>query len=146
MTSSTRSLILIPTWILYVGLMFVTIVCEVAGTNYYFGATMSPDAIVAGMDSAIYIAPWIIVPILIRWMFEQATWGTFAVYSILLGTAFILQATLQRILENYGLSELLFVLATGCLVSFAYFMYKNVLHMQAIRAEAQKMKRKPGRR
>lgn len=131
MTALKHSVVILLAWIMYATLLSCTTICEFIGADYYFAMSFPPHAVAVGMTLAIYFAPWLAIPIVIRWKLKDATWGTFNLYMMLLSGAFTLQATRQRFLEHHGLSDLFITLAFACAGFGLYFLYRHTLHLKA---------------
>ena len=137
-----RTLILVITWVVYVGLTFMTIACLSVGSEYYYLKTEAiTDGAYVGLSIAVYWAAPIILPVMIRWKLNNATWGTFCVYTFLLSIALIFQGTFQGLLEQYWLATIFFLLS---LVSFGfsvYFFCKNYIHTKSIVEKSRSQRR-----
>lgn len=137
-----RSLILALSWVVYIGLLGMIILCEVSGMGYFFEMDFDPRVVTAGMYLSIYYTIPLAIPIFIRWKLKNATWGTFAVYMFVLAVALGLQGVLQSLVKNHQVSDALMVLAWSSFVVSVYFMYKNVLHVKAVVDEIRTQKKR----
>ena len=127
-----RSFYLGLTWLAYITLLVLTILCEIVSTRFILNGDVPVSDVVPVIDFAIYFALALAIPVLIRWKLRNAYWGTFAVYLFLLAIALLLQAMRQALLGETELSITFMVLNVGAMYLSSRFLYKHIRHIKAI--------------
>ena len=104
----------------------------VVGNSYYLDLGFPPAIIESGIDVAVYGAVMAAVPLVVRWKLKGMKWWTLGVYTLVLGIALYMQATLQNLLNQEGAAMVLMVLAIGSAGLSAYCFYKKLQFIRAV--------------
>ena len=118
--------------------MFLTILTLNAGSAHWTGVNIPEEVIVAGLFSSLYAALSLTIPIVILWWLKNLSWGTFAVYSLLLSAGFAMQSAYQELLGDALTSTIMWMCSATMASLSVYFLYKNYLHMKALADESKR--------
>lgn len=127
-----RSFFLLVAWIFYAPLVLVTVLYELIAIDYLFGTEPPSMITLAAMTTPIYTVALMSIPILIRWVLKNTTWGTFAVFMFMLAVALALRGVHHQALQNMVFAIVFALLSVAALLSAGYFMYRNVRHIKAL--------------
>lgn len=143
-----RTVLLGFAWVAYAILLLWSILCVVAGAPYYFavvfGTEINVEAVYASMNLSLYSVLLLGVPLLIRWKLRSVTWGTFAIYSFLLGMAIALRGSLLQI-QGSGSLGLAIILGGVLVINIGFlFFVMHMRHLEMVWLERRQQRRDRG--